>query len=70
MTSANERHAICEGPEPFTRSFERLRIPVDRDEPYPRMHPQQRLGMTAQPHRRVNDNRVFTRRAEVIEYLS
>jgi hypothetical protein len=68
VTPAKERHAICEPRQPLACKLERHRIAVDGDQPRALVSLQQRLGVTAQTDRGVDERSVITRRPEVLDY--
>jgi hypothetical protein len=69
VASPVERHAIAEPAQPLPRTLESLGIAVDRDETDGRMALQERVGMSAQPHRRVDENAVRAIGLEELEDL-
>ena len=68
VTPACERHPVAKTAQPLPRSFERLGIAIDRDQPHIRMALQERFRMSAQPHRRVDQYAVAAVGLEILEH--
>ena len=69
VTSAMERHAISELLQALAGTLECCRIAVDRNQPRSLVALQQRLGVSAESDRRVDERSVFPRRLEITDRL-